>query len=163
MLGSSKAWRLVRYEANLPCRSLCMYDLTTEAEVQETQFPAETANPNCPKDTPLLKWSSLIHEAAANDGIDASPCGRFKGILESIGFVNIREQPLKWPIGSWAKGDREKLIGRIMVDNLLQFYRASAMMLYTKRLGWTPEQVDEFLPAVHADILDRSKCIYAQM
>jgi hypothetical protein len=140
-----------------------MHNLTTEAEVQETKFPAETANPNCPEDSPLLKWSSLLGEAAANDGIDANPTGRFRGILESIGFVNIREQPVQWPIGTWAKGDREKLIGRIMVDNLLQFYRASAMMLYTKRLGWTAEQVEEFLPSVHDDILDRSKCIYVQM
>jgi hypothetical protein len=104
-----------------------------------------------------------LAQAAANDGIDADPTPRFRRILESLGFVNIHAQSIKWPIGSWPKGEREKLIGRIMVDNMLQFYTAAAMMLFTKRLSWTAEQVEEFLPGVREDILDRNKCFYIQM
>jgi len=104
-----------------------------------------------------------MRAAAENDGIDADPTPKFRALLEEIGFEDIREQPLQWPIGSWPKGEREKLVGRIMVDNVLQFYRPSAMALFTKRLGWSRERVEEFLPGVKSDIMDRSKHYYAQM
>jgi hypothetical protein len=134
-----------------------------QTEVNETTFPMESANPNVTDSSPLILWSSLIREAAAKDGIDADPTLKFQGLLEEIGFINIRVQPLKWPIGPWAKGEREKLIGRIMVDNVLVFIRPSAMMMFTKRLGWSTEQVEEFLPGVESDTRDWSKCIRAQM
>jgi hypothetical protein len=111
----------------------------------------------------LIKWGEYISQAARNDGIDPDPTGRFRGILEKLGFVDIKEQPLQWPIGPWPKGEREKIVGRIMIDNVKQFYRPSAMALFTKRLGWTPEQVEEFLPSVGADLDDRSKHYYVQM
>jgi hypothetical protein len=133
------------------------------SEVQETKFPISSANPECPPDSPLLRWGELIKEAAANDGIDADPTPRFQEMLERTGFVNIRDQPIKWPIGSWPKGEREKLLGRMTQDNVLQFYRPAATALYTKRLGWTVDKLNEFLPGVEQDLLDRTKCFYAQM
>lgn len=102
-------------------------------------------------------------EAAANDGINTDPTLLFKGYLEELGFVDIREQPIQWPVGPWPKGEREKIIGKLMVDNIREFVRPSAMALYTKRLGWTPEQVEAFMPAVLADLEDRSKHYYVQM
>jgi hypothetical protein len=133
-------------------------------EVQETKFPIMSADgPDADKDSPLIKWGEYIAQAAANDGIDANPTGLFRGMLERLGFEDIREQPLQWPIGPWPKGEREKIVGRIMIDNVKQFYRPSAMALYTKRLGWTTEQVEAFLPSVESDLNDRSKHYYVQM
>ncbi|KAF2666906.1 S-adenosyl-L-methionine-dependent methyltransferase [Microthyrium microscopicum] len=132
-------------------------------EVQETKFPLMSADGKGPSESAFLQWSQYIKEAAANDGIDADPTQRFRGMLEDIGFIDIREQPLQWPIGGWPKGEREKIIGRIMIDNLRQFYKPSAMALYTKRLGWTVEQVEEFLPSVLKDLEDRTQHYYVQM
>jgi hypothetical protein len=131
-------------------------------EVQETKTLIMSPDGHDPNSA-LMQWGEHISQAARNDGIDPDPTGRFRGILEKLGFVDIKEQPLQWPIGPWPKGEREKIVGRIMIDNVKQFYRPSAMALFTKRLGWTTEQVEEFLPGVGADLDDRSKHYYVQM
>jgi hypothetical protein len=122
-----------------------------------------SADPNCPKDTPLIQWGEYVKGASANDGIDSLPGLKLKGMLETVGFINIRVQPIKWPVGAWAKGEREKLLGHLMVDNVLLAYEPIAKGLFTKRLGWTMEQVEEFLPGVRNDILDPKKQIYGQL
>jgi hypothetical protein len=80
--------------------------------------------------------------------------------MEEAGFINIHEQPGQWPIGPWPKGDREKLIGRLMVDNLISVIRPSATALFTQFLGWTPEQVDELVPKAEADIRGKTGRYY---
>jgi hypothetical protein len=83
--------------------------------------------------------------------------------MEEIGFINIKEQPLQWPIGPWPKGKREKLIGRIMVDNTMHFCRTAGMALYTKRLGWSVQQVEDFMPSVEKDITNAKRLYYTPM
>jgi hypothetical protein len=102
-------------------------------------------------------------QAQVNDGIDPDPSPKFRTMMEETGFINIREQPLQWALGSWPKGSREKLIGRIMVDNCLQACRPGGLALFTKRLGWTVEQVEAFMPSVESDIKNAKRLYYAQM
>jgi len=114
-------------------------------------------------DWPLRAWGVHMAQAQVNDGIDPDPSPRFKNMMEEIGFINVREQPLQWALGSWPKGKREKLIGRIMVDNCIQACRPAGLALFTKRLGWTVEQVEEFMPAVERDIRNAKRLYYTQM
>jgi len=102
-------------------------------------------------------------KAISNDGIDPDPSPKFRAIMEEIGFVNIKERPLKWAIGPWPKGKREKLIGRMMVDNSKQACRPGALALFTKRLGWSVEQVEEFMPSVEKDIANAKRLYYTQV
>jgi hypothetical protein len=104
-----------------------------------------------------------VVEAITLDGIDPDPSPKFKAMMEDVGFVNVREQPLKWPVGPWAEGKREKLIGRINVDNCKQACRPGGMALFTKRLGWTVAQVEEYMPKVEQDIADSKRLYYIQM
>jgi len=132
-------------------------------EVQETTFPICYDDDSVPDDAPLKLYSEYVRDAAKLDGIDPNPAPKFRGILEKLGFVDIREQPLKWPMGSWPKGESEKELGRIMVDNMKRFYRPSATALFTKKLGWSVERLEEFLPGVGRDIEDESRHYYWQM
>jgi hypothetical protein len=102
-------------------------------------------------------------QAVSNDGIDPDPSPKFLTMMEEIGFVNVKEQPLQWPVGPWPKGKREKLIGRIMVDNCKQACRPVGLALFTKRLGWSVEQVEEFMPTVEKDIANSKRLYYLQL
>jgi hypothetical protein len=101
--------------------------------------------------------------AISNDGFDPDPSPKFRAMMEEVGFVNVREQPLKWPIGPWPKGKREKLIGRIMVDNCKQGCRPIALAMFTKRLGWSAEQVEGYMPAVETDMANTKHLYYAEV
>ena len=43
--------------------------------------------------------------------IDTLVARKFRAMIKDQGFVNIREEPLKWPTGIWPNGDKEKNIG----------------------------------------------------
>jgi hypothetical protein len=102
-------------------------------------------------------------KAQTNDGMDPDPSPKLRAMMEEVGFVNIKEQPLQWPLGPWPKGKREKMVGRIMADSCKQACRPGAMALFTKRLGWTAEQVEEFMPVVEKDIANAKRLYYIQM
>lgn len=132
-------------------------------EVKEPRFPLDSADPNVQDDWPLMAWGLHVAQAISNDGIDPDPSPRFRRMMEEVGFVNVREQPLKWPIGPWPKGKREKLIGRIMVDNCKRGCRPIGLAMFSKRLDWSVQQVEEFMPAVEKDIANAKRLYYSQM
>lgn len=133
------------------------------AEVKEPKFPMESADPNTQVDWPLNAWGLHLVQAISNDGIDPDPSPKFRRMMEEVGFVNVREQPLKWPIGPWPKGRREKIIGRIMVDNCKRGFRPVGLAMFTKRLGWSVQQVEEYMPAVEKDLANAKRLYYCQM
>jgi len=129
-------------------------------EVQEPLFPIGYVDDgNITADSPCLLWSNYIKDAAAKDGIDTlAPQQHFRTYLEKQGFVNIREQKVVWPCGPWSKGNREKVLGHWVLENT-KIFLGGTVMLFTKRLGWTKEAVDELVVKVKAD-MDNKKSHY---
>jgi SAM-dependent methyltransferase len=133
-------------------------------EVQEVQFPVGYANDGrVTSDSPLLQWSKYVQEAAAKDGIDTMTTEKFKQQLEDQGFINIREQRVQWAIGSWPKGQREKTLGKWTLENTRSFISPIALALFTKRLGWTTEAVENFLVDVKEDLENRKMHYFWQL
>ncbi|MCJ1285119.1 hypothetical protein MMC26_004457 [Xylographa opegraphella] len=132
-------------------------------EMQELQFPVRCADDDAGKESPFREWSYRVMEAAEKVGINPTACEKFEEQLAQQGFVNIRYETIKWPIGSWAKGKKEKEIGRWMLENTLQGLQGVSMALLTRHLGWSREAVELFLVGVRKQILDRSSHIYVDV
>jgi hypothetical protein len=121
-------------------------------EAFDLKFPADSANPDCPPDQPLMHWSKLVAQSIVKMGHDPDPTPKFRQYMEEAGFINIHEQPIQWPVGPWSKGNREKVMGSIMLENVRGLVRPSAVAMFTQFLGWTTEQVEEFIPKALEDI-----------
>lgn len=67
----------------------------------------------------------------------------------------------KWPLGPWPKGKREKRLGDLFLDDMIEALPAASLRLYTRVLGWEEERVMAFLEEVKRDMLDPS--IHAYM
>jgi SAM-dependent methyltransferase len=133
-------------------------------EVQEVQFPIGYADDGrVTKDSPLLVWSKHVQEAAGKDGIDTMCTEKFREHLEKQGFINIREQRVRWAVGAWPKGTREKTLGKWTLENTRSFISPIALALFTKRLGWTTEAVEKFLVDVKADLEDKKTHYFWQL
>lgn len=132
-------------------------------EVSNPEFPVCSANQGFDPESPFMKWSSLIREAAGKDGIDTLIVRKHKKMLEDQGFVNVNVQPLKWALGSWPKGGREKTIGEWTLENNRAFTKPSAMALFTKKLGWEKDDVEKFVDEALTDMDNRKKHYYWQM
>lgn len=63
------------------------------------------------KDTALERCYNLVVEAAAKVGIDCTSAHRYKAMFEEMGFVDVQEIRVEWPIGGWAKSRYHKALG----------------------------------------------------
>ena len=124
-------------------------------EVKEPQFPIICVDDSVTATSPLMAFSLNVRDSAARAGIDTMIVHQFREMLEHQGFVNIRVEPVKWPVGPWPRGEALKMIGRWMVPDTKEFVKPAGMKLFTTHLGWSRERVDEFMETVLQDIDDR--------
>ena len=129
-------------------------------EMQELQLPCQCDDGSATRESPFIDWSHKLMEAATNVSIDTLACEKFEDQLTRQGFINIKHESIKWPIGPWAKGKKEKELGMWMLENTLQGLQGLSMALLTRHLGWSPEAVELFLVGVRKQMFDRSSHVY---
>lgn len=132
-------------------------------ETTETQFPPRRADGDNPRDSAMITWGEHVYEAAATAGIDARASEKFTDQLRAQGFVNVERADVQWPIKPWPRGQKFKYMGRLLHKNTLDAVPAIGMGLFTRRLGWTKEQVDEFCADVIKDVEAKGSHYYYPM
>lgn len=132
-------------------------------EVQELCFPLGCDDGSAGPDTAFLAWAQRTHDAAAKLGVNTSSPPHFPEYMAKVGFINIKEHHAKWPLGPWARGKKEKLMGHYMLENILAALEGASVMLFTKVLGWTKDEVEVNLVDVRRAIMDRRKHVYCPM
>ncbi|KAK6814358.1 hypothetical protein RU639_009534 [Aspergillus parasiticus] len=104
-------------------------------------------------------WGEKSLEAGDKFGKTLRIVDESKQRMIEAGFVNVTEHRYKLPIGPWPKDPHLKTLGRffrIVMDESLEMW---AMMLWTKILGWSREEVEVIFakmrdalnnPSIHA-------------
>jgi SAM-dependent methyltransferase len=86
-------------------------------------------------------------------GIDMHAARKNPDRLREAGFVNIRHEIKKVPVGPWPKDQNLKTIGLYNRSVIYDGLQAITMGPFTRGLGWTPEQVEVFLVKVRKDLM----------
>jgi hypothetical protein len=102
--------------------------------------------------TALEAWSQRLLAGGAALGKYLTRGRRYKEIMEEIGFVDVVEKRTQFPIGTWAVGEKMKTLGAWMRHYLLMGLQAMSMAIMTRGLGMTPEEVEQNLVDVKAEI-----------
>jgi hypothetical protein len=102
-----------------------------------------------------LEYIDVLEEAAKKMGRDVRAPGKWEGQLKEAGFTNIHFYWMEIPIGPWAKGEKNKLLGKLVAKNVHEGCRTVVPML-TRVLGWEMNKVDELLKGAQAEHLDPS-------
>lgn len=71
--------------------------------------------------------------------------------MEEIGFVDVQEKLLKWPVNTWPKDPHLKKLGLWFQHDLLEGLNSTRAVL-TRTLGWSDERVEAFLVHVGNDL-----------
>lgn len=71
------------------------------------------------------------------------------------GFVDVQEHILKLPVGPWATNRKLKTIGRFEMINMDEGLGSLSLMLFTRALKWSVDEVELFLMNVRKDVKDR--------
>lgn len=108
------------------------------------------------EDSALSKWGSTFFEASENFGTSASSPKHLKRWMIDAGFVDVEEHVIKLPVGIWPRDKRLKNIGLFEMVNMDEGLESLSLMLFTRALKWTREEVQLFLAEVRKDIKNKA-------
>lgn len=131
-------------------------------EFQETLINFQAID-NTLEGTALQKWNKLLLEGIRAMGRNAMSAVKYKKHMADAGFINITEQKFAVPATPWAKGRDEKTLGAMQMANNLEGVSGLTMTVFTRSLGWAPEQVERLLVDVRKDMKDRNIHAYVPM
>lgn len=123
-------------------------------EMQDSGTPLLSPD-NSIEGTAMEKCWQLLATAASKRGIDLGAASRYKQWMEEVGFVDVREVVIEWPIGTWAKSDYHKSLGAWFHKDLSMGAEGIAMGLFTRVLGMSKEEVERFMVDVKREFNDR--------
>lgn len=86
----------------------------------------------------------------------------YKRWMEEIGFEDVVEETFYWPCGTWAKGRHYKQLGAMIRQNLLNGVEGMSLKVIGA-LGWTAEEIREFVVEVKKDMQDPKITSYADV
>ncbi|RFU28013.1 hypothetical protein B7463_g8319, partial [Scytalidium lignicola] len=125
-------------------------------ELSELGVTPQAMNTNYPPPLQIFRWLDLYDEAMKKMGFSFRIAHHFKDMLTEAGFVDVVETRLEVPWGPWHSDKRLKAIGLWHIEQLKQGLQGIVMGLFTRSLGWTPEQVELFLIELRKQLNDKN-------
>ncbi|KAF2801932.1 S-adenosyl-L-methionine-dependent methyltransferase [Mytilinidion resinicola] len=121
-------------------------------ELDEFHVPLECDDGSAAADSAVLQWGVMGAEAVAKIGTDARAALRHGERLREVGFVEVHEQKMKWPIGPWAAGEKEKKMGQLFLKDMSDGAPGLSVKLLNGLLGWEMSRVDAFIERLRAEM-----------
>ena len=125
-------------------------------EWQEKHPSFSSDDNSLPPNSALKAWDKHFFEAGRKFGTDPSSPKNLKRLMEETGFIDVEEHILKLPVGTWPKKPRLKNVGVFERANMVEGISGLSLMLFTRELGWTREEVEVFLVDVRKESCDRN-------
>ncbi|PGG99485.1 hypothetical protein GX51_06305 [Blastomyces parvus] len=103
------------------------------------------------KGTDLQHYYDVVLAAFIKQGYYTQPGKQLEKWFTDAGFVNIHVKKYRVPLGTWAKGEKNKRMGAY---NLMQFDEAiegGAMAVMTRYEGWAPQEVQILTSKARSD------------
>ncbi|KAJ5458040.1 hypothetical protein N7475_009428 [Penicillium sp. IBT 31633x] len=110
--------------------------------------------------TKINGWQELLNQASVKFGKPMNIAPRLSQMMAEQGFINITDDVYKCPIGGWAKNRRLKEIGRIGKLGILEVVEPYTLALFTRVLGFSYQDAQEYMEKVRADLLSNSYHLY---
>lgn len=126
-------------------------------EKQEIQMFTVSTNGSAGPDSALFKWVGLPLQAAEMGGTDPKANNKFWQHLKEQEFVNVMERVYEWLTGEWPEDQKAKDIGKATNTNLMKGLEGLSLLLLTKHLGWTRQEVETLLEESRQDINNTKK------
>ncbi|KAL0632401.1 hypothetical protein Q9L58_008724 [Maublancomyces gigas] len=79
----------------------------------------------------LSKYCELLNKAAAVLGQDFETITNLKPLIERAGFVNVRHEKMRLPLGTWPVDPKQKIIGAYVLITIESGFEACGLRLLT--------------------------------
>ncbi|GME44272.1 related to methyltransferase [Neofusicoccum parvum] len=105
-------------------------------------------------------WCETMTEISTRFGKPLNVARLQKGWMEEAGFVDVREEIKKVPIGPWTKDQKLKELGRFERVHMNEAIEAHSAALYTRVLNYTTEQEKALFELIKKEFNDKSLHLY---
>lgn len=102
----------------------------------------------------MRRWLDIAYGAEENTQRSLRPGPKIEGWVRDAGFTNVQVVKNVLPLGTWPKDPKLKMIGRYNWIQLYEGLQAMSLRLFTRFLGWAPEDVEMLLLEVRKDLRD---------
>ncbi|KAK5625089.1 hypothetical protein RRF57_000805 [Xylaria bambusicola] len=113
--------------------------------------------------TALQRWNNMLNHALTFTGRSGLNAIKYKRWLCEARFEEIREEVFAVPGNPWPKGDDQKQLGAMQMENILEGIHGMSIMLFTKFLNMSIEAVEALLVEVRKDLTNRNIHFYYPM
>lgn len=129
-----------------------------------TAFSSEaTADKQLLEGSLVKKWCELAVEGSHRAGQPLDVAGKVGGHLRRSGFQNVHDRVFKIPYGPWPKKEQMKLIGKMMMVNVLEGFEGFSLAIFTRVLGMTSDEAKEFNEQVLKELRDQRMNLWVKM
>ncbi|RDW66580.1 hypothetical protein BP6252_10215 [Coleophoma cylindrospora] len=122
-------------------------------ELQEPHVNAYCDDGTMPDNYPVKVFYELLQKAFRGFGTYVHNSADLVPKLDDAGFVNVKEQIMKVPIGTWVKNKTLRLVGLYWRSAIMDLLPAMAGRPFLS-LGMSKEEIEVFLASVRQALLD---------
>ncbi|PWW78216.1 S-adenosyl-L-methionine-dependent methyltransferase, partial [Tuber magnatum] len=113
-------------------------------EIQDVIEPFSCDDGSLPRDHLLKEWVEYWIQAARVAGYPM-PGTSHEGAMGAAGFEAVDSKRVKLPCGPWPKDAAAKELGIYYRQHVIDGGESITIGMFTRYLGWTKEQVSDFL------------------
>jgi hypothetical protein len=126
------------------------------AEFQEMHYLPHCDDGTMPPDFPLRNYFSVVTEGLRNLGVLLDASRNEASNLSAYGFINVRHEIMKIPIGTWPMNKTLKKVGLYAKTGITDGLQGMAFGPLCRGMGWSKEQVEVMLIDVRKALADSS-------
>ncbi|KAJ4316288.1 hypothetical protein N0V84_007933 [Fusarium piperis] len=105
-------------------------------------------------------WLKTLLEGSAKFGKSLEGVIGWKEKMEKTGFVDVKQEILKMPIGAWPKDPKLKEIGKCQSVQQIQAVEAYTPRIFSTVLGWRDDEVQVYVAKVKKELKDPTIHLY---
>ncbi|KAI1106175.1 methyltransferase LaeA [Jackrogersella minutella] len=129
----------------------------------EIDFTPKSENGDLPEDSHLRIWLHELTVAMERAGRPITANPHTAGLLEHLGYVDVKQTTKRIPFNTWPPDENEKEMGRWFNLALTQGLHALSIAPLTRMNGYDPDQVKDLIAKVQKELCTRGMRSYCTM
>jgi len=120
-------------------------------EIKEFEFPLQFHDPERAKTSALTTWLDIVIAGSSRLGIDLTITDKISMMLVDRGFENVEESISAWPIGTWPKKKRRRMLATKLQGYWLETL-AAFIWRPSREMDWHNEETQVLLAKARSEI-----------
>jgi len=130
------------------------------AELQEFEIRVRCDDGTLEHAMIIKDWLQKVNEASMRFGKQMNVVETLRQKMLDANFINVTDELIKCPIGSWPEDARLKRLGRLHLMSVMEAVEPYTLALFTRILGYSCEEAKAYMAQVQKEFLNPSYHLY---